>query len=321
VLCADGHLGLQRADRRRHGLPRARQPGRPRLRHRLRQQGGVHGSAGRRHPRRRPRPHGPDLLADQLRDGAHQRGAGRPPGARRDPDRVLRSAARPPRPRRRAARNGRRGQPLRRPARLARAARRAGLLGGPQGRDAGATRPARLRRLDHGRAQRDPRGRRLAPQRRGPVLDGPRRRAGDEPHRGSRPAAQALRGAGSSCAAAPPTRRPAPTSASTRSSPRTPAPSGCCTPSRRSASRWPAPRRSTPTRTDPSAARGHDRPDELLALRRLVHGVPGARQRSSELPPERPVARLTRRSPSTAERRSLRKRSSARARRPERGPR
>jgi hypothetical protein len=128
-------------------------------------------------------------------------------------------------------------------------------------------------------------------------------------------------GAGSSCAAAPPTRRPAPTSASTRSSPRTPAPSGCCTPSRRSASRWPAPRRSTPTRTDPSAARGHDRPDELLALRRLVHGVPGARQRSSELPPERPVARLTRRSPSTAERRSLRKRSSARARRPERGPR
>jgi hypothetical protein len=119
-----------------------------------------------------------------------------PPGARCDPDRVLRSAARPPRPRRRAARNCRRGQPLRRPARLARAARRAGLLGGPQGRDAGATRPARLRRLDHGRAQRDPRGRRLAPQRRGPVLDGPRRRAGDEPHRGSRPAAQALRGRG-----------------------------------------------------------------------------------------------------------------------------
>ena len=58
-----------------------------------------------------------------------------------------------------------------------------------------------------------------------------------------------LTAAGSSCAAAPPTRRPTPTSGSTRCWPTTATRSACCIASRRSGSPWPARTPSIPTRT------------------------------------------------------------------------
>ena len=62
---------------------------------------------------------------------------------------------------------------------------------------------------------------------------------------------------GSSCAAAPPTRRRAPTSGSTRCSRTTPGRSGSCTACTRSAWRWRPRRRSIRTRTEGSLTRYH----------------------------------------------------------------
>ena len=78
--------------------------------------------------------------------------------------------------------------------RVAGGALRPHLLGDPQGLHAGASGPGGLRRRLDGRRLGHPRGRRARTRRAVALLDGARRRPGDEPHAGggSRASAQAL---------------------------------------------------------------------------------------------------------------------------------